>query len=69
VRCATSLLSIPVIGFCTFGFLATYEPPGSPILGATYCAVGLICLLVVVRQFVAKGPTSQARSPAQSRQN
>jgi len=50
---AAALLS--VAGFCVFGFLATYQPPGSPGLRIIYAAAGLFCLSGVVWAFIPRG--------------
>jgi hypothetical protein len=38
------VLLLAVSGFCVFGFLATYEPPGSPTLLVVYGTLGLLCV-------------------------
>jgi hypothetical protein len=37
-----------VMAFCAFGFLATFEPPGSVGLRIGYATVALACLVVIV---------------------
>ena len=36
---------LAVAGFCVFGLLATYEPPGALVLRVIYVAVGLLSLV------------------------
>lgn len=39
------VLALPALaGFCFFGFLATYEPPGSRTLRIAYAVVGVACV-------------------------
>ena len=43
-RLLATTVFLAVAAFCGFGFLATYEPPGSPVLRLAYAAVGIGCL-------------------------
>lgn len=42
---ALALALLGAAGFCVFGFLATYEPPGILELRIGYAAAGALCLL------------------------
>ena len=44
IRVVATLLLLFLAAFCIFGFLATYEPPGYPILRLIYGAASLACL-------------------------
>lgn len=44
LRIVTSAALLAAAGFCTFGFLATYEPPGWPFLRVAYALVGVALL-------------------------
>lgn len=43
-RVMAALVLLGLAAFCAFGFLATYEPPGSPLLRIMYGLVGALCL-------------------------
>jgi hypothetical protein len=53
---ATALSAIIVA--CGFGFLATFEPPGWPMLRIVYLAVVVGCLLGIGRLFFARKTSS-----------
>jgi len=40
-----AVVLLAVAGFCVFGFLATYEPPGLVVWRVIYAALGLVSLL------------------------
>lgn len=44
VRVLAALPLLLLAGFSVFGFLATYEPPGWPVLRAAYAVTGLLSL-------------------------
>lgn len=44
-RIIAALALLAVAGFCLFGFLATYEPPGWPVLRVAYAVAGAGCLV------------------------
>jgi hypothetical protein len=62
-RFASILLAVVLVAvaaFCVFGFLATYEPPGAPVLRVIYAAVGLLSLVGVgVLVFRSRGGPSR----------
>lgn len=41
MRDLLAIVLVLVILFCAFGFMATYEPPGSPGLRLVYASVGV----------------------------
>lgn len=43
-RMLVALVLLAVAGFCVFGFLATFEPPGFPSVRLVYGVVGCLCL-------------------------
>lgn len=44
LRIVAAAALLAAAGFCLFGFLATYEPPGWPFLRVAYALVGLTLL-------------------------
>ena len=42
-RVLGALLLLCLASFCAFGFVAKYEPSGSPILGGMYALIGAAC--------------------------
>ncbi|QEL17682.1 hypothetical protein [Limnoglobus roseus] len=40
-RVVLALCLLPVIAFCAFGFLASYEPPGFVPIRIAYAVIGL----------------------------
>jgi hypothetical protein len=49
-------LSAIVVG-CGFGFMATFEPPGWPVLRIVYLVAGVGCLLGIGRLLFARKPS------------
>jgi hypothetical protein len=47
-KVALALTIISIAAFCSFGFLASYEPPGFPAYRWLYGTAGLICVVAVV---------------------
>ncbi len=47
-RVVGTLVLLAAAAFCTFGFLATFEPPGWPVARAVYALIVLGCLAGVV---------------------
>ena len=47
-RILAALVLCGVLLACVFGFMATFEPPGSLGLRILYTIVGLLCLLGVI---------------------
>lgn len=39
------LTLVAIAGFCVFGFLATFEPPGFLVLRGVYAATAIVCLM------------------------
>jgi hypothetical protein len=51
MRIGTMVILLAVLGFCVFGFMATFEPMDATkqlIMRALYGSVGLVCLLTIV---------------------
>jgi hypothetical protein len=44
LRIVAVLALLAMAGFCTFGFLATYEPPAWPTLRVGYAITATACL-------------------------
>lgn len=42
-RMVTALILLAIAAFCGFGYLATFEPPGFPLMRWIYAVVGGIC--------------------------
>jgi hypothetical protein len=53
-RGALAVALLAIAGFCVFGFMATFEPPGSPALRMIYAAAGLFCLFGIVWAFIPR---------------
>lgn len=54
-----AILAIPVAAFCTFGFLASFEPvPNAMVYRTVYAAVGAIAVGVMLAPFI---PRSRSR--------
>lgn len=50
MRIGSMIILLAVLGFCVFGFLATFEPMDATqqlIWRALYGAVGLVCLITI----------------------
>jgi hypothetical protein len=62
-RVTVAVVLIGVAGFCVFGFLASYEPPGSPTFGVVYGALGLLCLAGVVRVQFRRSAAEPSAAP------
>jgi peptidoglycan/LPS O-acetylase OafA/YrhL len=45
IRLVVALILVAVAAFCAFGFLATFEPPGYPVLRLAYATLRVVCLL------------------------
>ncbi|HEX8200719.1 MAG TPA: hypothetical protein VF590_09545 [Isosphaeraceae bacterium] len=45
LRLVLALMLLPVAAFCGFGFLATFESPGYPVLRLAYGILGVLCLV------------------------
>ena len=56
LRLWLALMLLPVAAFCGFGFLATYEPPGYPVLRLAYGILGVSCLVGAGRLVVPRRP-------------
>jgi peptidoglycan/LPS O-acetylase OafA/YrhL len=54
-RGAAALVLLAAAGFCVFGFLATYEPPGFPAMRAIYAVAGSLCLFGMVVALLPRG--------------
>ena len=51
MRIGTMVILLAVLGFCVFGFMATFEPMDATkqfIMRALYGAVGVVCLITIV---------------------
>jgi hypothetical protein len=46
LRVPVVLLVLALAAFCSFGFLATFEPPGFPAMRVVYGTVGITSLIV-----------------------
>jgi hypothetical protein len=46
MKLLAALALLAVAGFCVFGFLATFEPPGLIGWRIAYGAIGLTCLAI-----------------------
>ena len=44
IKLLSALVLLAVAAFCGFGFLATFEPPGSVGFRIVYALIGLACL-------------------------
>lgn len=44
IRIFSAVILLAVAAFCGIGFLATYEPPGWPVLRIVYAVVGIACI-------------------------
>ena len=62
-RVTFAVILIALAGFCVFGFLATYEPPGSPTLRVIYGAVGLLCLAGAGRVLFRRSTAAPGAAP------
>ncbi|WP_439628936.1 hypothetical protein [Gemmata sp.] len=63
-RITLALCLLPVVAFCAFGFLATYESPGVTPLRVAYAAIG-VSSLTAAGWLVLRG--SGPRTPSQPR--
>jgi hypothetical protein len=54
-RVVFALGMVPVVGFCPFGFLATYEPPGFPVWRAFYGLTGVAGMVAVAATWARPG--------------
>jgi hypothetical protein len=51
MRIGTMIILMAVLGFCVFGFMATFEPMDATkqfVMRALYGAVALVCLVTMV---------------------
>ena len=51
MRIGTMVILLAVLGFCVFGFVATFEPMDATkqlVMRALYGVVGLVCLITMV---------------------
>ena len=50
-----AILAIPVAAFCTFGFLASFEPvPNAITYRTAYAAIGVITVAMVLFPFIPR---------------
>jgi hypothetical protein len=50
MRTGTMIVLLAVLGFCVFGFMATFEPMDATqkfVSRAVYGAVGVVCLITI----------------------
>jgi len=47
-RIVGTMVLLAVAAFCAFGFMATYEAPGWPVLRTVYAVIAAVCLAGVV---------------------
>lgn len=45
IRVIFCVILLFAVGYCVFGYLATYEPPGTPMLRGVYGVSGALALL------------------------
>lgn len=60
LRLLASLLLLLIAGLCFFGFLATFEPPGSLALGIVYGGIGAACI-AAAGVFITRRPRPNSR--------
>ena len=58
MRFVTAIALLAVALFCGFGFLATFELPGWPVLRIVYALVGVACLVGAGRALIARKPSN-----------
>ena len=54
-RVLLGLTLLAAAGFCVYGFLASFEPPGYPAFKIGYVVIGLLCLTGGARVLVRRG--------------
>jgi uncharacterized membrane protein YuzA (DUF378 family) len=54
IRILIVLVALPIIAFCMFGVLATFEPPGSVAWRIAYIIIGLGCVAVATWALTAR---------------
>jgi hypothetical protein len=61
-RIATAFILALLAAFCDFGFLASYEPPGSPGMRIVYAALGIGCLVQIGKTSIFRAKTAERSS-------
>jgi uncharacterized protein (DUF983 family) len=57
MRVVLAIALSAIVVFCGFGFMATFEPPGWPVLRIVYLVVVVGCLLGIGRLLFAQKPS------------
>ncbi len=47
IQAVSTLALVAIMAFCIFGFLATFEPPGFPVLRWLYAGCVAACLVAI----------------------
>lgn len=54
LRLALTCVLVAVAAFCGFGFLATFEPPGYPVLRGFYATAAVSCVAAIAAAWLTK---------------